>query len=63
MCRKPGCEKPIRARGYCINHYSAFREREKIAEGNRRIDLRREQFTKEELEDFWQFVKKELNLV
>lgn len=63
MCVKEGCNNPVRARGYCINHYSAFRAREAKAEGKQHLDLRRVSFTQEEMEDYWQFVKKELNLV
>lgn len=62
MCNKPGCEKPIRAMGYCNGHYSAATLERRKAEGYQHTDLRKS-FTQDELEDFWQFVKKELNLV
>lgn len=64
MCSKPGCDKPVRARGFCINHYShATMELRKANGYVPPLDLRRVSFTPEEMEDYWQWVKKELNLV
>lgn len=62
MCSKPGCDKPVRARGYCINHYGAATLEARKEAGFVPTD-RRKTFTEDELEDYWQFVKKELNLV
>ena len=62
MCNKPGCDKPVRARGFCINHYGAATLEARKEAGFVPTD-RRKAFTEDELEDYWQFVKKELNLV
>jgi hypothetical protein len=48
--------------GFCNSHYSAATLERRKAEGFVPTD-RRKSFTQEELEDFWQFVKKERNLV
>jgi hypothetical protein len=62
MCSKPGCEKPVRARGFCINHYSSATLELRKENGFVPSD-RRKVFTPDELEDYWLWVKKELNLV
>jgi hypothetical protein len=63
MCSKPGCTKPMRARGYCVNHYSAFRAKELAANGNERVDLRRLGWDESEYESYWLWVKRELEIV
>jgi hypothetical protein len=63
MCSKPGCDRPVRARGYCSSHYSNFREKELATTGNQRVDLRRLGWDESEYESYWLWVKKELNLV
>jgi hypothetical protein len=66
MCNREGCEKPVRAMGYCQGHYSKFKHDRNKAMGKPRINYRAErtiEWTEEELENFWQFVKKELKIV
>jgi hypothetical protein len=62
MCSKPGCDKQVRAKGFCINHYSAATLEARKEAGYVPTD-RRKIITEQELEDFWQFVKKEIGLV
>ena len=65
MCSKPGCDKPVRARGFCINHYGAATLEARKASGYVPVDLRRStsNWSEADYEDFWQFVKKEVGLV
>ena len=66
MCSREGCEKPSRALGLCVGHYSQFRHDRNLAQGKPRINYRaldRLEWTEEELEGLWQFVKKELKIV
>lgn len=62
MCSKPGCEKPVRAMGFCVGHYSAATIERRKEQGYVPTD-RRKTFTEDELEDYWLWVKKELKLV
>jgi predicted oxidoreductase (fatty acid repression mutant protein) len=66
MCNREGCQKPVRAMGYCVSHYSKYKHDRNAALGKPRINYRAERtvvWTKDELENFWQFVKKELKIV
>lgn len=63
MCSRPGCDKPLRARGYCNSHYSAFRIAERKNTDNPRVDLRRLGWDETDLEAYWLWVKKELEIV
>jgi hypothetical protein len=66
MCSREGCEKPSRALGYCVGHYSKFKSDRMKEQGKKPIDYRalnRLEWTEEELEGLWQFVKKELKIV
>jgi hypothetical protein len=66
MCNREGCQKPVRAMGYCVSHYSKYKHDRNAALGKPRVNYRAERtvvWTKEELENFWQFVKKELKIV
>ena len=66
MCNREGCQKPVRAMGFCVSHYSKYKHDCNAALGKPRINYRAERtvvWTKEELENFWQFVKKELKIV
>lgn len=66
MCKEPGCEKKVRARGLCINHYSTWYVKARSANGNPLPDRTwraSTDWTKEDYEDFWQFVKKEVGIV
>jgi hypothetical protein len=52
--------------GFCVSHYSKYKHDCNAALGKPRINYRAERtvvWTKEELENFWQFVKKELKIV
>jgi predicted oxidoreductase (fatty acid repression mutant protein) len=66
MCNREGCQKPVRAMGYCVSHYSKYKHDRNATLGKPRINYRAERtvvWTKDELENFWQFVKKELKIV
>jgi murein endopeptidase len=66
MCSKDGCQSPSRALGLCSGHYSAFRDARNREAGKPKIDYRainKMEWTEEELEGLWQFVKKELKIV
>jgi hypothetical protein len=66
MCLREGCEKPVRAMGYCNGHYSKFKQDRNAARGIKRINYRatsKLEWTPEELEGLWEFVKKELKIV
>lgn len=66
MCNREGCQKPVRAMGYCVSHYSKYKHDRNAALGKPRVDYRAERkmdWTEEELEGLWQFVKKELKIV
>ena len=66
MCIREGCEKKVKAKGYCVGHYSAFRDAQYRAAGKQKIDYRaidRLEWTQEDLEGLWEFVKKELKIV
>lgn len=66
MCLREGCEKPLKAHGYCKSHYHKFRYDRARAEGKPIIDYRAHNkldWTKEELDGLWEFVKKELKIV
>jgi hypothetical protein len=52
--------------GYCVGHYSKFKNDRMKEQGKKRIDYRALnslEWTEEELEGLWQFVKKELKIV
>jgi len=55
VCKIDSCEKKVFGRGMCSMHY--FREKRSgdVQEVSDEIYI-------EDMEDFWQFVKKELNL-
>jgi hypothetical protein len=66
MCAREGCEKPVKAKGFCVGHYSKYKLDRNKALGKPRIDYRaldRLEWTEEDLEGLWEFVKKELNIV
>jgi hypothetical protein len=66
MCSEPGCQKKYHARGLCTSHYWS---RYLSASGRRNGGLPGRSsrdgldWDENEYESFWQFVKKELNLV
>jgi len=65
-CSKPNCGKPHRARGMCASHYSAWYVEIREIQGNPLPDRTwraSTDWTEEDYEDFWQFVKRERNLV
>ena len=51
-CKK--CEKPVRARGLCIGHYSLWRRGNEVARPYTKADI--------DYDEFWLFVKKELRI-
>lgn len=55
MCKIYDCEKKVFGRGMCSMHY--FREKRSETKP---VDI--EEIEIQDVEDFWQFVKKELNL-
>lgn len=55
ICSVPGCGRPHRGRGYCISHYTSMYQKDK--------DALFEEGDNFDYEDFWLFVKKELNIV
>jgi hypothetical protein len=66
MCLREGCEKPVKAKGFCVGHYSKYKLDRNKALGKPRIDHRaldRLEWTEEDLEGLWEFVKKELKIV
>jgi hypothetical protein len=66
VCNREGCEKPVRAMGYCVSHYSKYKHDRNLAMGKPRINYRAERtivWTAEEYQDYWQWVKKELKIV
>lgn len=63
MCNREGCDKPIRAKGYCNSHYANATLAARKAAGYIPVDLRRKTFTEDEMNDYWNWVKKELRLV
>lgn len=56
MCKMDDCEKKVFGRGMCSMHY--FREKR-----NGSAFIESDEIEIQDVEDFWQFVKKELNLV
>jgi hypothetical protein len=66
MCLREGCEKKVQAKGFCKGHYGKFRYDRDRANGVPHINyqaLNKMEWTEEELEGLWQFVKKELKIV
>lgn len=63
MCQREGCDKPVRAKGWCINHYSTWHNQQKREQGEGYIDARRIGWTPEMYDDYWTWVKKELKIV
>lgn len=63
MCKREGCEKPVRAKGYCINHYSTWYQAEKKAAGYETTRSLQGNWTKADYEDYWNWVVKELKIV
>jgi hypothetical protein len=56
MCKIDDCEKKVFGRGMCSMHY--FREKRSGSP-----DFVIEDTSVEDMEDFWQFVKKEVGIV
>jgi hypothetical protein len=52
VCKIEGCDKPFRAFGLCVSHYGK----------QRRIQDFTPAITESDKEEYWQWVKKELNL-
>lgn len=54
-CSSPGCTEKHKAYGYCLNHY-----RHKLRHNT--LDVYAPPPPPEDIEDYWQFVKKELGI-
>lgn len=61
-CVRDNCNRPVRAKGYCINHYSTWYQQEKRAAGIKDSRFSDSDWTAETYEDYWQFVKRELKI-
>lgn len=77
ICKEQGCEKEINGRGLCKSHYMEWYRQTKAANNNAYLSDYKEpvksvpggylgrtrEWTEEDLEMFWIWVKEELKLV